>query len=104
MIEDSPDGYIAVGNYECEGEHKYQDMVLELKCPYPDESKVNVHYKIPVYYTTQLLCHMKAKEVGMHHIQSKALYCKVQPRHALLGYPFHNTAAHTEAMPTREGI
>ena len=31
-------------------------------------------------------------------------YCKVQPRHASLGYPFHNTAAHTEATPTREGI
>ena len=30
--------------------------------------------------------------------------CKAQPRHALLGYPFHNTAAHMEAMPTREGI
>ena len=63
MIEDSPDGYIAVGNYECEGEHKYQDMVLELKCPYQDESKVNVHDKIPVYYVTQLLCHMKVKEL-----------------------------------------
>ena len=31
-------------------------------------------------------------------------YCKVQPHHALLGYPFHNTAAHTEATPTREGV
>ena len=30
--------------------------------------------------------------------------CKVQPRHALLSYPFCNTAAHMEAMPTREGI
>ena len=30
--------------------------------------------------------------------------CKVQPCRALLGYPFHNTAAHTEATPTREGI
>ena len=30
--------------------------------------------------------------------------CKVQPRHALLGYPFCNMAAHMEAMPTREGI
>ena len=30
--------------------------------------------------------------------------CKVQPRRALLSYPFHNTAAHTEATPTREGI
>ena len=33
-----------------------------------------------------------------------ANYCKAQPRPALLGYPFHNTAAHTEATPTREGI
>ena len=30
--------------------------------------------------------------------------CKVQPRHALLNYPFHNMAADTEATPTREGI
>ena len=30
--------------------------------------------------------------------------CKAQPRRALLGYPFCNTAAHTEATPTREGI
>ena len=30
--------------------------------------------------------------------------CKVQPHCALLGYPFCNTAAHTEATPTREGI
>ena len=33
-----------------------------------------------------------------------ASYCKAQPRRASLGYPFHNTAAHTEATPTREGI
>ena len=31
-------------------------------------------------------------------------YCKAQPHCALLGYPFCNTAAHTEATPTREGI
>ena len=30
--------------------------------------------------------------------------CKAQPHHALLGYLFRNTAAHTETMPTREGI
>ena len=30
--------------------------------------------------------------------------CKAQPRRALFGYPFRNTAAQTEAMPTREGI
>ena len=33
-----------------------------------------------------------------------SLFCKAQPRRASLGYPFHNTAAHTEATPTREGI
>ena len=30
--------------------------------------------------------------------------CKAQPHCALLGYPFHNMAAHMEATPTREGI
>ena len=30
--------------------------------------------------------------------------CKAQPCHVLLGYPFCNTAAHTDALPTREGI
>ena len=32
------------------------------------------------------------------------MMCKAQPRHTSLGYPFHNTAAHIEATPTREGI
>ena len=35
---------------------------------------------------------------------NKVMYCKVQPCCALLRYPFHNMAAHMEAMPTREGI
>ena len=30
--------------------------------------------------------------------------CKAQLRRASLSYPFHNTAAHMEAAPTREGI
>ena len=30
--------------------------------------------------------------------------CKAQTRRALLAYPFHNTAAHMEATPTREDI
>ena len=33
-----------------------------------------------------------------------AAKCKAQPCHALLGYPFCNMSAHTEAMPTREGM
>ena len=36
--------------------------------------------------------------------QEVAILCKAQPHHALLGYPFHNTATHMEAMLTREGI
>ena len=35
--------------------------------------------------------------------QHQIIQCKVQPHRALLGYPFHNMAAHTEATPTREG-
>ena len=30
--------------------------------------------------------------------------CKAQPRYALLRYPFHNAAAHTQAPPIREDI
>ena len=37
-----------------------------------------------------------------HYIEHS--YCKAQPRRALLGYPFHNTAAQMEATSTREGI
>ena len=32
------------------------------------------------------------------------LECEAQPQHALLGYPFRNTAAHMETLPTSEGI
>ena len=32
------------------------------------------------------------------------IYCNAQPCCALLGYSFHNTAAHTKATPTRQGI
>ena len=31
-------------------------------------------------------------------------YCEEQPRHVSLVYPFHNMAAHMEALPTRECI
>ena len=46
-------------------------------------------------------CKSNSKILSGINSQSK---CKAQPRRALLGYPFHNTAAHMEAMPTREGI
>ena len=36
----------------------------------------------------------------MFDLYNYAVLCKAQPRYGSLGYPFHNTAAHT----TREGI
>ena len=49
--------------------------------------------------------HSNACTHDYHHItQNIQDLCKAQPRHALLSYPFHNMAAHTEATPTREGI
>ena len=56
------------------------------------------------------LLQMNTKNTGMQLVQADQIgrtyppLCKAQPCCALLGYPFHNTAAHTEAMPTREGI
>ena len=53
---------------------------------------------------------MNTKNTGMQLVQADQIgrtypsLCKAQPCRALLGYPFHNTAAHMEAMPTREGI
>ena len=38
-------------------------MNLELKCPYPVENTMCVHYNIPVYYALQLLCQMKVKNM-----------------------------------------
>ena len=37
---------------------------MEIKCPYPDDTTLDVHYKIPVYYAVQLLCHMKSKDMN----------------------------------------
>ena len=30
----------------------------------PDDTTLDVHYKIPVYYAVQLLCHMKLKDMS----------------------------------------
>ena len=64
MLEISPDGFICV---EVD-EHSVLkdvlgDIAVEIKCSYPNESQVTVHYKIPVYYGIQLLCHMTVKKV-----------------------------------------
>ena len=60
MIEDSPDSSIVI---PADGINDNDDIALEIKCPYPDDTSLNVHYKIPVYYALQLLCHMKLKDM-----------------------------------------
>ena len=61
MIEDSPDGSIVI--LAVAGDDN-DDIVLEIKCPYPDDTTLDVHYKIPVYYAVQLLSHMKSKDMN----------------------------------------
>ena len=46
----------------------------------------------------------QGSDVKAKQCKTIVTYCKAQPRRALLSYPFHNTAAHMEATPTREGI
>ena len=77
MMEDSPDGLIHVpgdGN----------DIVLELKCPFPNKTMLPVHYQVPVYYAMQVLTHMTVTKTssvwyGSYCAQSTALihlkYC-----------------------------
>ena len=62
MLEDTPDGFICTEDDESHGNNT-GDIAPEIKCLYPDEAKVTVHYKVPVYCVLQLLCHMKAKNV-----------------------------------------
>ena len=61
MIEDSPDSSIII---PVVGGDCNDDIALEIKCPYPDDTTLDVHYKIPVYYAVQLLCHMKSKDMN----------------------------------------
>ena len=58
FIEVSPDSYIKIPP-----EAKLDGIVLELKCPYPNDLMPTVHYSIPVHYMIQLLCHMVVKQV-----------------------------------------
>ena len=60
MIEDSPDSSIVI---PADGSNDNNDIALEIKCPYLDDTSLDVHYKIPVYYALQLLCHMKSKDM-----------------------------------------
>ena len=52
MLEVSLDGLIQKDSNELD------KIALEIKCPYPDDNNLPVHYTILVYYTIQVLCHM----------------------------------------------
>ena len=57
MMEISPDGFIQVPNEEYMNAFGdvMEIMPIEIKCPFPEDNKVPVHYKIPVYYALQLM-------------------------------------------------
>ena len=58
FLEVSPGGFIQLPN-----DSALSGIVLKLKCPFPNDLMLTVHYAIPVYYTIQLLCHMVVKKV-----------------------------------------
>ena len=73
MIEDSPDGSIVT---PADGGNDNDDIALEIKCPYLDDTSLDVH-EIPVYYAVQLLCHMKSKDMKRcwyNHTVSRVLW------------------------------
>ena len=81
FIEVSPDGYIKMPPTA-----NLDGIVLELKCPYPNDMMLNVHYAIPVHYTIQLLCHMVVKEV------KHAWYCSYSKQSmVVLELKFHES-------------
>ena len=64
LIEDSPDGFIMIpNNFDIDG-NVSRDIALEIKCPFPNDYAIPVHYTVPAYYATQLLIHMKAKDIN----------------------------------------
>ena len=58
FLEVSTDGFIQLSN-----DSALSSIVLELKCPFPNDLMPTVHYAIPVYCTIQLLCHLVVKKV-----------------------------------------
>ena len=65
MLEILLDGYIAVAKDGMENAFgdEQTSLAIEIKCPYPQENCLPVHYKIWVYYACQSLSVMKVKEL-----------------------------------------
>ena len=75
MLEISPDGFIAMPKDGIENafEMVNENLAIEIKCLFPQENCLLVHYKIPVYCACQLLSIMKVKEINKIWYRS---YCK----------------------------
>ena len=43
--------------------YEHSDLIMEAKCPYPNEDQLPVHYNIPVQYVPHVLSGMRAKRV-----------------------------------------
>jgi hypothetical protein len=69
----SPDGYIGVcSTPECCYQPSalfHKPCVVEVKCPFPNELRLPVHYTIPAYYAVQIMAEMKVKRT------TTAIYC-----------------------------
>ena len=70
LLEVSTDGYIKCSNHNGRNVHcskmlnyEHSDLIMEAKCPYPNEDQLPVHYNIPVQYVPQVLSGMRAKRV-----------------------------------------
>ena len=75
MLAISPDGFIAMPKDGIKNAFRMvnENLSIEIKCSFPQENCLPVHYKIPVYYACQLLSVMKVKEINKIWYIS---YCK----------------------------
>ena len=69
LLEVSTDGYVKCQKHESSGvcssmlNYDHYDMIVECKCPFPNEYNVPVHYSLPNRYVTQILAGMCTKRV-----------------------------------------
>ena len=61
MLEISPDGFIKIPAHKPTNE--FGTVWENMKCPYPVEKTICVHYNTHVCYALQLLCQMKVKNL-----------------------------------------
>ena len=59
MLEISPDGFIAMPQNGIENTFGMvnENLAIEVKCSFPQENSLPVHYKIPVYYMSTVEHH-----------------------------------------------